>query len=71
MLRSAFPDNFQKTQSKQTTFQSPLLESLFLLEYLTCYIQIHLEVGTVGVDGAQRVLPNLVPVPSGSTKEKC
>lgn len=37
---------------------------------LTCYIQIHLVVGTVGVDSAQRVRPDSVPKPLVSTKEE-
>lgn len=37
---------------------------------LTSYIQVHLEVSTVGMGGAQCILPNLVSIPLGSTKEK-
>ena len=46
----------------------PLLQSLPPPGCLTSHIQIHLVVGTVGVDGAQCVLPNLVSISSGSTK---
>ena len=51
-------------------FLPPLLESLPPLGSLTSHVQIHLVVGTVGVDGAQRVFPNLVSISSGSTKEE-
>ena len=51
-------------------FQPPLLESLPPLGCLTSHVQIHLVVGTVGVDGTQHVFPNLVSISSGITKKK-
>ena len=51
-------------------FQPPLLESLPPVECLTSHVQIHLAVGTVGVDGAQRVFSNLVSASLGGNKEE-
>ena len=42
------------------SLSAPPLESLPPLGCCTSHVQIHLVVGTVGVDGAQRVFPNLV-----------
>ena len=52
------------------SLSAPLLESLPPLGCCTSHVQIHLVVGTVGVDGAQSVFPNLVSISLGSTKEE-
>lgn len=71
MLRTSFPGKPpKKPKANRDHLQPPLLEPLPLAAYLTSHIQIHLEMGTVGMDGAQDVLPNLVSIFSGSTEEK-
>lgn len=61
MLRTSFPGKPpKKPKANRDHLQPPLLEPLPLAAYLTSHIQIHLEVGAMGVDGAQGVLPNPV-----------
>ena len=67
---SVSPASLPSHPKMSPVFQPLLLESLPPLGCLTPHVQIHLVVGTGGVDGAQRVFPNLVSLSSGSTKEE-
>ena len=67
---SVSPASLSSHPKMPPIFRPPLLESLPPLGCLTSHVQIHLVVGTVGVDGTQRVFPNLVSISSGITKKK-
>ena len=67
---SVSPASLSSHPKMPPIFRPPLLESLPPLGCLTSHVQIHLVVGTVGVDGTQHVFPNLVSISSGITKKK-